>query len=78
MKNKMYEVIYHTLEPSYYENSERNYVRKTFKTRKETLDFVEESKKVYPAQIVAKLITEEILLDLRDTDDYKENRALLK
>jgi hypothetical protein len=78
MKNKKYEVVYYTLEPSYYENSERKYVKATFNTRKEALTFAEEAKKVYPAQIVAKVLTEELLLDLRDTDDYKENRALSK
>jgi hypothetical protein len=75
MKKEIYEVSYYTLEPSYYENSERNYVVETFKTREEALNFVEEARKRHPAQIVVKVITEEFLLDLRNTDNYKDNRA---
>jgi len=75
MKHKTYTVFYYTLEPSYYERSERNYFHRTFFSRKEALAFVEEAKKVYPAQIVLKAVTEEEVLDLRDTDNYKENRA---
>jgi hypothetical protein len=71
---KKYEVVYYTLEPSYYEHSEKHYVRQTFNVFEEALAFVEDSKKFYPAQIIIKALTEEILLDLRDIDDYKENR----
>ena len=75
MKNTTYEVFYYTLEPSYYDRSERNYVIKTFTDRQEALDFAEEAKRFHPAQIKVKSITEEYLLDLRDTENYKENRV---
>jgi hypothetical protein len=72
-KTTKYEVTYYTLEPSYYEHSEKVYVKKTFTDRKEAFTFVEEAKKYFPAQIVLKAITEQHLLDLRDTDNYQEN-----
>lgn len=78
MKNKTYIVSYYILEPSYYDRSERKYTDKTFNNRQEALDFAEEAKKSHPSQIVVKAITEEFLLDLRETDDYQENRAAKK
>lgn len=75
MKNSEYEVFYYTLEPSYYDRSERKCFTRMFKTDKEAMDFVEEIKKKHPAQITMKKITEEFILDLRATDDYQENRV---
>jgi hypothetical protein len=76
MKKTIYKVVYYTLECSPYDHSERNYTTKDFVSRKEALAFAKEATKVYPAQIVVKAITEEFLLDLRDTDNYQENRAI--
>ena len=78
MKNKTYEVVYYVLEPSYYDRSERNYASKNFTKKEDALAFANEAKKKYPAQILVTCITKETLLDLRDTDDYKENRAASK
>lgn len=74
-KKATYRVTYHVLEPSYYDRSERVYTSQDFTDREEALGFAEEAKKKWPAQILVTCITEETLLDLRDTDDYKENRA---
>jgi hypothetical protein len=75
-KKTIYRVVYHILEPSYYDRSERNYTTKEFSSRKEALAFAEEAKKFHPAQIVVSRKTEETILSLSDTDDYKINRAL--
>ena len=74
-KKATYRVTYYVLEPSYYDRSERVYTCKTFTERKEAFDFADAAKKKWPAQILITYTTEETVLDLRDTDDYKKNRA---
>lgn len=73
-KKVVYRVTYHVLEPSDYDRSERVYTRKVFTKRREAFDFADEAKKKWPAQILITRTTEETVLDLRDTDDYKQSR----
>lgn len=72
-KTTNYNVWYYTLEPSYYEHSEKNYVSKDFTSRKDALSFVKEAKKLYPCQIVVTRTTKETLLELRESDNYRGN-----
>lgn len=74
-KKTTYKVSYYTLEPSYYDRSEREYHTCNFTKRQEALDFADAARKKHPAQILVTRTTEEVILDLRDTDDYQENRV---
>lgn len=68
-----YNVWYYTLEPSYYEHSEKIYVSKDFTLRKDAFSFVREAKKLYPCQIIVTRTTKETLMDIRGSDSYKVN-----
>lgn len=68
MKAYKYIVAGFFYEASYYEHSEKNYFSFSYDTlEKATLQF-HEMKKQFPSQLLLTVKTEEVIMDIRDTE----------